>query len=337
VRIGIHLGHWERRPHDVAGLAVEAERAGFDSVWVSETWGSDATVLLAWIAARTERIGIGSGILQMPGRTPAATGMAAITLDHLSGGRLRLGLGVSGPLVAEGWHGVPFDHPLERTREYVEIVRRVLRRDEPVTSPGPNYPLPLPGGRGRSLKTNVRPLRAEVPIYLAAMGPRNVALSAEIADGWIPFLFSPERADVFAPALAEGSTRRDPTIAPLDVAPMVPVAIGPDVAECRDRLRPLLAFYVGAMGSREENFYVDLVTAYGFGDVAERVQDAFLGGRRTEATGLVPDGMIDELCLVGPADRVRDRLGAWEEAGVTTLLARADDVQTIRALAEAAP
>jgi F420-dependent oxidoreductase-like protein len=337
VRIGIHLGHWERRPHDVAGLAVEAERAGFDSVWVSETWGSDATVLLAWIAARTERIGIGSGILQMPGRTPAATGMAAITLDHLSGGRLRLGLGVSGPLVAEGWHGVPFDHPLERTREYVEIVRRVLRRDEPVTSPGPNYPLPLPGGRGRSLKTNVRPLRAEVPIYLAAMGPRNVALSAEIADGWIPFLFSPERADVFAPALAEGSTRRDPAIAPLDVAPMVPVAIGPDVAECRDRLRPLLAFYVGAMGSREENFYVDLVTAYGFGDVAERVQDAFLGGRRTEATGLVPDGMIDELCLVGPADRVRDRLGAWEEAGVTTLLARADDVQTIRALAEAAP
>jgi F420-dependent oxidoreductase-like protein len=335
VRIGIHVGHWERRPHDVAALAAEAERAGFDSVWVSETWGSDATVLLATIAARTERIGIGAGILQMPARTPAATAMAAITLDHLSGGRLRLGLGVSGPQVAEGWHGVPFDHPIGRTREYVEIVRRVLRRDEPATSPGPHYPLPLPEGPGKALKANVRPLRAEVPLFLAAMGPRNVALAAEIADGWIPFLFSPERGDVFAASLAEGAGRRDAGLGPLDVAPMVPVAIGPDVAECRDRLRPLLAFYVGAMGSRDANFYKDLVTAYGFGEVAEKVQDAFLDGRRTEAAGLLTEAMIDELCLVGPADRVRDRFGAWESAGVTTLLARAEDVQSIRALAEA--
>jgi alkanesulfonate monooxygenase SsuD/methylene tetrahydromethanopterin reductase-like flavin-dependent oxidoreductase (luciferase family) len=200
---------------------------------------------------------------------------------------------------------------------------------------GPHYPLPLPSGRGKALKTNVRPLRAEVPVFLAAMGPRNVALAAEIADGWIPFLFSPEQADVFAPALAEGSARRDAALAPLDVAPMVPVAIGPDVAECRDRLRPLLAFYVGAMGSRDANFYKDLVTAYGFGDVAAAVQDAFLDGRRAEATGLVPDAMIDGLCLVGPVERVRDRLGTWKGAGVTTLLARAEDVQTIRALAEA--
>jgi F420-dependent oxidoreductase-like protein len=336
VRIGIHVGHWERRPHDVAGLAAEAERAGLDSVWVSETWGSDATVLLAWIAAATERIGIGAGILQMPARTPAATAMAAITLDHLSGGRLRLGLGVSGPQVAEGWHGVPFDHPLERTREYVEIVRRVLRRDEPVTSDGPSYPLPLPGGSGKALRANVRPLRPYVPVYLAAMGPRNVALAAGIADGWIPFLFSPERAEVFAPALADGPARRDPALESLDVAPMVPVAIGADVAACRDRLRPLLAFYVGAMGSRDANFYKDLVTAYGFGDAAERIQEAFLGGRPTEAAGLVTDGMIDEFCLVGPTERVRDRLGAWRSAGVTTLLARAEDAETIRALAEAA-
>ena len=262
--------------------------------------------------------------------------MAAITLDHLSGGRLRLGLGVSGPQVAEGWHGAPFDHPIERTREYVGIVRAVLRRDEPVTSSGPNYPLPLPGGHGKPLKTNVRPLRADVPVFLAAMGPRNVSLAAEIADGWIPFLFAPERAEAFAPALAEGSGRRDAALEPLDLAPMVPVAIGPDVDECRDRLRPLLAFYIGAMGSREANFYKDLMTAYGFADVAERVQEAFLDGRRTEATGLVPDAMLDELCLLGPPDRVRDRLGAWEAAGVTTLLARADEVQTIRALAEAA-
>jgi F420-dependent oxidoreductase-like protein len=336
VRIGIHVGHWERRPHDVAELAAETERAGFDSVWVSETWGSDATVLLAWIAARTERIGIGAGIVQLPARTPTATAMAAITLDHLSGGRLRLGLGVSGPQVAEGWHGVPFYRPLARTREYVGIVRRVLRRDEPVTSPGPIYPLPLPGGRGKALKTNVRPLRADVPIYLAAMGPGNVALAAEIADGWIPFLFAPERADVFAPALAEGSERRDAAMSPLDIAPMVPVAIGADVGECRDRLRPLLAFYVGAMGSREANFYKDLVSAYGFGHVAEKIQEAFLDGHRSEAARLAPDAMLDELCLVGPVERVRDRLGAWEAAGVTTLLARAEDAQTIRALAQAA-
>jgi len=336
VRIGIHVGHWERRPHDVAALAIEAERAGLDSVWVSETWGSDATVLLTWIAARTERIGLGTGVLQIPSRTPAATAMTAISLDHLSGGRLRLGLGVSGPQVAEWWHGVPFDHPLERTREYIEIVRRVLRRDDPLVAPGPHYPLPIPGGPGRALKANVRPLRADVPIWLAAMGPHNVALAAEIADGWIPFLFSPERAEVFAPALAEGSGRRDPALAPLDLAPMVPVVIGKEVTECRDRLRPLLALYAGGMGSRDANFYKDLVTRYGFGDAASRIQEAFLDGRRSEATGLVPDAMIDELCLVGPVEGVRDRLGAWAAAGVTTLVAKTDDAGTVRSLAEAA-
>ena len=183
MRIGIHVGHWEGRPHDVAELAVEAERAGFDSVWTSETWGSDGAVLLAWIAAHTDRIGLGAGVLQMPARSPAAAAMAALTLDHLSGGRMRLGLGVSGPQVAEGWHGAPFDAPLARTREYVDIVRGVLRREAPVTSPGPNYPLPLPGGEGKALKPNVRPLRPDVPIYLAAMGPRNVSLAAEIAEG----------------------------------------------------------------------------------------------------------------------------------------------------------
>lgn len=336
MRIGIHVGHWERRPHDVAQLAVEAERAGLDSVWVSETWGSDATVLLSWIAARTERIGLGTAVLQMPGRTPAATAMAAITLDHLSRGRLRLGLGVSGPQVAEGWHGVPFDRPLERTREYVGIVRRILRREEPVSAPGPHYPLPLPGGRGKALKANVRPLRTDVPIHLAAMGPRNVALAAEIADGWIPFLFSPERADAYTAALDEGRGARDGALGALDVAPMVPAAFGPEVADCRDRLRPLLALYAGGMGSRESNFYKDLVTRYGFGDAAEEIQEAFLDGRRAEASALVPDAMIDELCLLGSVERVRDRLGAWEAAGVTTLLAKTDDVSAVRALAEAA-
>ena len=337
MRIGIHLGHWERRPHDVGELAVEAERAGLDSVWISETWGSDATVLLAWIASRTDRIGIGAGILQIPARTPSATAMAAITLDHLSGGRLRLGLGVSGPQVAEGWHGAAFDRPIERTREYVEIVRKVLRREGSVTSPGRHYPLPLPGGAGKSLKANVLPLRPEVPIYLAAMGPRNVRLAAEIADGWIPFLYSPERGpDVFAEPLAAGfaaaGRRRDA----LDVAPMVPTAIGDDVDGCRDRLRPLLALYAGGMGSAGANFYTDLVTRYGYGTAAHAIQEAFLEGRRSEAAAMVPDAMIDELCLVGPIGSVRERLDAFRAAGVTTLLAKVNDAATIRALAEAA-
>jgi len=336
VRIGIHVGHWEGRPNDVAELAREAERAGFDSVWTSETWGSDAAILAGWIAAATERIGVGTGVLQMAGRTPAAAAMAALTLDHLSSGRFRLGLGVSGPQVAEGWHGTSFDHPLERTREYVTIVRDVLRREAPVTSPGPHYPLPLPGGSGRPLKPNVRALRSGLPIYLAAMGPRNVALAAEIADGWMPYLYSPERSDVFATAVEDGWKRGGRDRSGFDVAPVVAVAFGDDVGACRDELRPHLARYVGGMGSRDANFYKDAVARYGFGDAAERIQEAFLDGRRADAAGLVPDGLVDELCLVGTVERVRDRLDAWRAAGVTTLLAETRDPNAIRALAEAA-
>jgi F420-dependent oxidoreductase-like protein len=334
VRIGIHVGHWEGRPHDVAELAAEAERAGLDSVWVSETWGSDAAILAAWIAARTQRIGVGTGVLQMAGRTPAAAAMAALTLDHLSGGRFRLGLGVSGPQVAHGWHGTVFDHPIERTREYVGIVRTILERERPVTSAGPHYPLPLP--KGKPLKPNVRPLRPDLPIYLAAMGPRNVGLAAEIADGWMPYLYSPERADVFADPLETGWKRRNRDASAFDVAPVVAVSIGDDVDGCRDELRPHLARYVGGMGSRESNFYKEAVTRYGFGEPAERIQQAFLDGRRTEAVASVPDAMVDELCLAGPVERVRERLGAWRAAGVTTLLAQTRDVNALRALAEAA-
>ena len=336
MRIGIHVGHWEGRPNNVAELALEAEQAGFDSVWTSETWGSDAAILAAWIAARTERIGVGTGVLQMAGRTPAATAMTALTLDHLSGGRFRLGLGVSGPQVAEGWHGTPFAHPLERTREYVGIVRDVLRREAPVTSAGPHYPLPVPGGAGRPLKPNVRALRPDLPVYLAAMGPRNVALAAEIGDGWMPYLYSPERADVFEDALEAGRARGGRDRSSFDVAPVVAVAFGEDVGACRDELRPHLARYVGGMGSREVNFYKHAVTRYGFGDAAERIQEAFVDGRRAEAAALVPDAMVDELCLIGPVGRVRDRLNAWRAAGVTTLLAETREVEAIRALAEAA-
>jgi F420-dependent oxidoreductase-like protein len=272
----------------------------------------------------------------MAGRTPAAAAMTALTLDHLSGGRFRLGLGVSGPQVAEGWHGTSFDHPIERTREYLGIVRDVLRREAPVTSPGPHYPVPLSGGSGRPLKPNVRALRADMPIYLAAMGPRNVALAAEIADGWMPYLYAPERANVFAEALETGWGRGVGDRASFDVAPVVAVAFGDDVGACRDELRPHLARYVGGMGSRDANFYKAAVTRYGFGEAAERIQGAFLDGRRAEAAALVPDEMIDELCLAGPVDRVRDRLGAWRAAGVTTLLAETRDVGAVRALAGAA-
>jgi F420-dependent oxidoreductase-like protein len=323
--LGVHLGHWEREPHDVVALARDAEAAGFDSVWISETWGSDGVALATAIATGTARIGIGTGILQMPGRTPAMAAMSALTIDHLSGGRFRLGVGVSGPQVAEGWHGQTFDDPLGRTREYVEIVRDVLRRKEPVTATGPHYPLPV--GKGRALSTNVRPLRTDLPIYLAAMGPRNVALAAEIADGWLSLFFSPEHVDAFElPALPDG----------FDVAPMVRVAIDDDIEAARDALRPTIAMYVGSYGSRGANFYRDLVVRFGFGDAAHAIQDAALAGRRDDAIAAVPDALIDAVALVGPREAVRDRLGAFADAGATTLLAHTNDATTIRALAEAA-
>jgi F420-dependent oxidoreductase-like protein len=327
MRVGVHVGHWEGRPHDVVALACEAESCGLDSVWVSETWGSDAVALAAAIASGTERIGVGTGVLQMPARTPATTAMAALTLDHLSGGRFRLGLGVSGPQVVEGWHGVPYGRPLERTRAYVEIVRAALRREGPLMHEGAVYPLPVPGGPGKPLKMNVRPLRSDIPVYVAAMGPRNVALAAEVADGWLPLFFSPEHVDAFAlPALPEA----------FDVAPMVQTAIGDDVAAMRDAVRPQIALYVGAFGSRDRNFYKDLVSRFGFEAEAQAIQDAALDGRMTDAVGAVPDALVDAVALVGPVERVRDRLAAYAEAGATTLLAMTKDAATIRLLARAA-
>jgi F420-dependent oxidoreductase-like protein len=327
VRIGVHLRHWDGKPHDVAVLARLAEDVGLESVWVSETWGSDATVLAAWIAAHTERVAVGTGVLQMPARTPAAAAMAAMTLDHLSEGRLRLGLGVSGPQVVEGWHGVPFASPLARTREYVAIVRAALARDEPLAFEGEVYTLPAPGGRGRSLKMNVTPLRADVPIYVAAMGPKNVALAVEIADGWLPLLFCPEHVDVF-------------TLTPLpdtfDVAPMVLTAIDDDLALARDAVRPQIALYVGAYGSKQQNFYADLVRRYGFEAEVDAIQQAALDRRLADATAAVTDELVDALALVGPVERVRERLAAYEAAGATSVLCMTSDPSTIRALGEVA-
>ena len=325
MRIGVHLRHWDRTPHDVAALAKVAEDVGLDSVWVSETWGSDATVLATWIAAHTSRIGIGTGILQMPARTPAATAMAAATIDHLSAGRLRLGLGASGPRVAEGWHGVAYGSPLARTREYVTLVRSALARDEPLRLDGRIYTLPVPGGEGVSLKMNVVPLRKDVPIYLAAMGPKNVALTAEIADGWLPLLFSPEHAGVFeVDAVGEG----------FDVAPMVLTAIEDDVAAARDAVRPSIALYIGAYGPKTRNFYADLVRRYGFDAEVDAIQTAALEGRMADATAAVTDAMVDTLALAGPVALVRDRLRAYADAGATSVLAMTKDPATIRSLGE---
>jgi F420-dependent oxidoreductase-like protein len=259
-----------------------------------------------------------------------------MTLDHLSGGRFRLGLGVSGPQVIEGWHGLSFDHPLERTREEVAIVRAALARRGPLTAPGPRYPLPFPGGSGRELTMNVAPLRTDLPIYLAAMGPRNVALTAEIADGWLPLLFSPEHAGVFATALEEGRGRRAPSLPQLDVAPMVLTVIDDDVEAARDTVRKPIALYVGAFGSRATNFYKDVVSRYGFEREAAAIQEAMLGGRPSDAVAVVSDALVDAVALIGPVARVRDRLDAFTDAGVTTLLAMTTDPFTIRALADAA-
>ena len=327
MRIGVHLRHWEGSPHDVAGLAKLAEDVGLESVWVSETWGSDAAVLAAWIAAHTSRIAIGTGVLQIPARTPAAAAMAALTLDHLSRGRLRFGLGVSGPQVVEGWHGVPFGSPLVRTREYVTLVRAALERREPLALDGEVYTLPVPGGPGKALKTNVSPLRAEVPIYLAAMGPKNVALAVEIADGWLPLLFCPEHVDVFGlPSLSEG----------FDVAPMVLTAIDEDLDAARDEVRPQIALYVGAFGSRTQNFYADVVRRYGFGAEVDRIQEAALDRRMADATAAVSDELVDALTLVGPVGRVRERARAYAEAGATSLLAMTKDPASIRGMGEVA-
>jgi F420-dependent oxidoreductase-like protein len=334
MRFGVHLGYWGSQPNDFMALATAAERLGFDSVWSAEAYGSDAVTLIAWTAARTGRIGVGTAVMQMPARTPAATAMTAITLDHLTDGRFRLGLGTSGPQVVEGWHGVEFGRPLQRTREYVEIVRRILRRDEPVEFHGDMYDVPVRGGSGlgKPLKTIVHPLRADLPIYLAAIGPRNVALAAEIADGWLPTFYAPEHAAMYDAWLDEGFGRGGRSRQGFDVAPMVSVVVGDDVQACRDMVKPALALYVGGMGARGRNFYNDLVRRYGY---EEAIQSLYLEGRRGEAAGAIPDALVDEIALVGPPSRIAERLSLWEDAGVTTLIATTWQVEALDALAAA--
>jgi F420-dependent oxidoreductase-like protein len=339
VRLGLSLGYSGARVQLDVPCVQEAERLGYHSVWTAESYGSDAVVPLAWLGAVTYRIHLGTGILQMPGRTPAMTAMTAMTLDALSGGRALLGLGVSGPQVVEGWHGQPFGKPLGRTREYVAIVRAILARERPVDHRGEHYQVPYRGpgatGLGKPLRSILHG-RRDLPIYLAAIGPRNVALAAEIADGWLPVFFSPERATLFRAALDEGFARAQ---APgkrgsFDVAPTVPVVPGTDVDACRARVKRRVALYVGGMGARGRNFYFDLACRYGYEAAAARVQELYLAGRRAEAEAAVPDALVDEVALCGPRERIRERLAAWRAAGVTTLVCSAMAPEAIRLMAE---
>jgi F420-dependent oxidoreductase-like protein len=333
VRLGFYMSYAPPRtnPVELVALGQEAERLGFDSAWAAEAWGSDAVTVLSWLAATTSRIKVGSAIMQIPGRSPANTAMTAATLDLMSGGRFLLGLGTSGPQVVEGWHGQRWGKPLGKTREYVEIVRTILRR-ETLEHHGEHYDIPYAGegstGLGRPLKLMLHPLRAEIPIYLAALGPKNVALAAEIADGWLPIFFSPDRfADVFGPSL--NGVRKG-----FDIAPSVQVVVGSDVQAGRDALKPLLALYLGGMGSRKANFYNTLARRYGYEAEAERIQELYLSGHPRDAAAAVPDALVDEIALVGERERIADRLDAWRESGVTTLLVQTRDATALQTMAE---
>jgi F420-dependent oxidoreductase-like protein len=317
---------------------LEAEKLGYDSVWSAEAYGSDAVTPAAWIAARTERIDVGTAIMQIAARTPAATAMTAMTLDALSGGRFRLGLGVSNPQVVEGWHGQRFGKPIGKTREYVAIVRAILRREKPLEHRGEHYQIPYVGadasGLGKPLKSILHG-RADLPIYLAAIGPKNVALAAEVADGWLPTFFSPRRMKMFREWLDEGF-RAAPgkARARFDIMPAVSVVVGDDVGACRAVVKSRLGLYVGGVGARGKNFYNDLTRRYGYEEAAAKVQELYLGGRKAEAEAAVPDALVDEVALVGPRARIADRLEAWRESGVTTLLVQTHDRATLRTMAE---
>jgi F420-dependent oxidoreductase-like protein len=312
-------------------LVQEAERLGFDSVWAAEAWGTDAVTVLAWVGASTSRIKLGSAIMQIPGRTPGNTAMTAATLDLMSGGRFILGLGTSGPQVVEGWHGEPWGKPLGKTREYIDLVRTALRR-EVLEHHGEHYRIPYDGadatGLGKPLKLMMRPLRADIPIYLAAIGPKNVALAAEIADGWLPMLVVPERFDdAFGPSLA--GARED-----FEIAAGVTVLVGDDVDSLRDAIKPHIALYVGGMGAKGKNFYNSLISRYGWEAEAAQIQELYLGGRQREAIAAVPDELVDALALVGPKERIRDRLDAWRETPVTTLIVGSPQPEALQVLAE---
>lgn len=333
MRLGLALGYWGRGPSpDQVELTREAERLGYDSVWTAESWGSDAFTPLTWIAARTSRIGLGTAVAQMAARSPTTTAMHALTLDHLSGGRMMLGLGLSGPQVVEGWYGRPFPKsPLTATREYVDVVRQVLRREGPVATDGRFHALPYRGpdatGLGRALKSITHPLRPDLPVLLGAEGPRNVAQTVRIADGWLPLYWSPSRPDAYGPGIEELPEG-------FRVAPMARVKVCDDVREGLLAVKAMLGFYIGGMGHATRNFHADLMARMGYEEEARHIQDLFLAGRREEAVLAVPDAFADEISLVGPRERIAERLESWRKGPVTDLLAVAPDLTSLRVLAE---
>ena len=322
MQLGLSLGYWGAQPPTgLVDLVRAAEGLGYDAVWSAESWGSDAFSPLVWLAAHTERIRLGTGIVQMSARTPTATAMHAVTLDHLSGGRLILGLGVSGPQVVEGWYGQPSHRPLARTREYVEILRRAFQRDEHLAFDGEFHQHPYTGegstGLGKPLKVMVHPLRSDIPIFIGAEGPKNVTQTAAIADGWLPLYYSPYRTEVYADQLAGAPPD-------FEVALNVAVTITPDdrpetIAEALAPVKGMLGFYVGGMGAKGQNFHTKLMARMGFAEEADSIQDLFLEGRRDEATAAVPDQFADEISLVGTPARIQDRLAAFADSPVTML------------------
>lgn len=343
MQLGVHIGYWGLglTSEDQLAIVQEAERLGYDSVWTAEAYGSDAATVLGWLAGQTSRIRLGSGIFQMPGRSAAMTAMTAATIDQLSNGRMILGIGSSGPQVAEGWHGQRFARQLQRTREYVAVVRMALARER-VEFNGDTLTLPLPDGQGKALKLTIGTIQDQIPIYLAAIGPKNTALAGEIADGWMPTLFSPEHVSQLRPLLEEGAARSGRSLDGFDIAPTVNVFITDDIETARNAVRPFIALYVGGMGSRKQNFYNALVQRYGFEREAAEIQDLYLEGKREEAMAAIPERLIDMVSLCGPRDFVKERLAVFRDAGVGTLgvtpvaFTREDRVTQLRLLAEIA-
>ncbi|MGB1252819.1 MAG: LLM class F420-dependent oxidoreductase [Candidatus Promineifilaceae bacterium] len=347
MKLGLNLGYSGRKLKIPIEMIQEAERMGFDSVWTAEAYGSDALTPLAWIGAQTERIKLATGIVQMSARTPAATAMGAITIDQLCEGRMILGLGASGPQVVEGWYGQPYRRPLARTREYIDVMKQVFRREAPVMLDGEQISIPYNGpnstGMGKPLKSILHG-RADLPIYLGAEGPKNISLAAEIADGWLAMLLSPRHFnDVYRPFLESGFERagNGKGYDNFDVACYVPVTMGDDLDACRDSMRPYLALYIGGMGSKKKNFHKDVVVRYGYGEVADQIQDLYLAGKKAEAQAAIPTQLIDDVCLVGPKEHIRDQLAVWKECkGITTMLLSANGYQadggmkTIETIAE---
>ncbi len=344
MKLGVHLGYWGLglTSQDQLDVVLEAERLGYDSVWTAEAYGSDAATILAWLAGQTSTIKLGSAIFQIPGRSAGMTAMTAATIDQLSGGRFILGLGSSGPQVSEGWHGVRFGKQLQRTREYVEVLRMMLAREK-VEYAGETLVLPLPDGPGKALKLTISPVQERIPIFIAAIGPKNTQLTAEIADGVIPTLFSPEHVAVIMEDIETGVARTEgKTVADVEIAPQVQVYISDDREKARDLMRPFLGLYIGGMGSREKNFYNQLVQRYGYEDAAKQVQDLYLEGKKDEAAAAIPDDLIDAIALCGPREHVRDRIAAYKDAGVGTLgvtpvaFTRDERLEQLRLVAELA-